>query len=315
MACRAVVAVGLVLFVGGVIFGQHPSSPSSSSPSQPSQPLALPPWPSPPAGSGNFFGAPPKQPFDEKAVFPGPQSGLPPPDREVKIPDGSLPPPPPRRWRGGVEFGLNGAQGDVNILNVRLAAFADRKTEDNLFHVDFLSTLNQQNGDVRQNQALLNARDEILFPGSPWSLFSAVQVEYDEFRAYDLRVGTYGGLGYKWIDNGATLFKTRAGAGAVREFNTPRGGPKDRWVPESVFGFDFLHRFSDRQRFLSSVDVYPSLSQLGEYRVRARAAYEILIAPEYGMVLRLGVQERFDSHPGAGQNNALNYFTTVMFRF
>ncbi len=278
-----------------------------------------------PPGSGAFFGAAPGQKFDEKAVFgkaltvlpdPPPPVTIPVgPPKPVTIPDGSLPPPPPKVWTGGFEFGLNGAQGDVSVLNIKLGTFADRKTDTNRFHYDFLYTLNTQDGNTQQNQALLSARDEILFPGSPWSLFTALQGEYDELRAYDVRAGLYAGVGYTWIDNGATLFKTRAGAGAVREMSTRRNGPSDRWVPEAVFGLDFNHKFTDRQSFISSLDVYPSLSQLGQYRVRARAAYEILLDPSNAMVLRLGVQERYDSHPGTGRRNALNYFVTLLFKF
>ncbi len=268
--------------------------------------------PQPPGGAA-FFGDP-GQKFDDKALLGAPPT-LPKP-RPITIPDGSPPPPPPPRiWTGGFELGLNGSQGNVNVVNARVGAQADRKTERNLFHTDLLYTLNTQNDVVSQNQALLNARDEILFRNSPWSIFSALQMEYDELRAYDLRVGLYGGLGYKWIDNGTTLFKTRAGAGANREMSIGDGGPPDRWVPEAVLGFDLNHSFTDRQRFVSSVDVYPSLSQFDQVRVRARAAYEIMLDPEHGMVLRLGIQERYDSQPGTGQPNALNYFATLLFKF
>lgn len=261
-------------------------------------------------GGDAFFGAAPDAKFDDKALLGNPPA----PPKPITVPDGSLPVPPPRIWTGGFEFGLNGSQGDVNVLNIRLGAQADRKTEANNFHADFLYTLNTQDSVVNQNQALLNARDELLFKDSPWSVFTAVQVEYDELRSYDLRAGVYAGLGYKWLDNKTTLFKTRGGAGAVREMNT-RDGSADRWVPEAVMGFDFNHAFTDRQRFVSSVDVYPSLGDIGHVRVRARAAYEVLLDPEHGMVLRLGVQERFDSQPGNGQANALNYFATLMFKY
>ena len=267
-----------------------------------------------PNGSGAFFGAAQGQKFDEKALFP-PAAKAPPAPPPVTIPDGSLPPlPPPKVWTGGFEFGLNGAQGDVNVLNLKFGSFADRKTDSNRFHYDFLYTLNTQDSDTQQNQALLNARDEILFAGSPWSLFAATQLEYDEQRAYDLRVGLYGGVGYTWIDTAATLFRTRVGVGAVREMSV-QSGPPDRWVPEAVFGFDFNHKFTDRQGLFSALDVYPSLSRLGQYRVRARAGYEILLDPEHGMVLRLGAQERYDSHPGTGPRNALNYFVTLLYKF
>jgi putative salt-induced outer membrane protein YdiY len=223
--------------------------------------------------------------------------------------------PPRRPWRGGFEFGVNGSDGNSDVLSLRFGSNFDAKVERNAFHMDVLYTFTQQDGTTRQNQAILNARDEILFPGSPWSIFSATQVEYDQFRAYDLRAGAYAGFSYRWIKTDDTSFKTRVGAGAVREIDTRDGGPPDRWVPEAVVGGDFNHRFTDRQAFVSGVDVFPNLSQLGQFRVRARAGYEIVLDPTRGMVLRLGVQDRYDSNPGPARRNDLNYFATLLFRF
>jgi hypothetical protein len=280
----------------------------------------------------DYFGPELGQQFNEKSLFPTPApapkfdvpktpapAGLPPPpgvDPPVVIPDGSLPtPPPPRRWRGGVELGVNGSDGNSDVFSLRFGANADRKVDLNAFHIDFLYTLARQDGLTKQNQALLNARNELLFPNSPWSVFAATQVEYDEFRAYDLRAGAYAGFSYRWLKTDTTSFKTRLGAGAVREFDTRAGGPPDRWVPEAVIGGDFNHRFTDRQSFVSGLDVFPNLSQVGQFRVRARAGYEIVIDPEHGMVLRLGVQDRYDSNPGPARRNDLNYFATLLFRF
>jgi len=201
------------------------------------------------------------------------------------------------------------------VLNVRTGVLADRKTPDNLFHLDFLYALTRQDGTTNQNQAILNARDEILFPDSRWSLFTATQVEYDQFRQYDFRAGQYAGVAYRWVRTDTTLFTTRVGAGAVREMSLGAAVPPDRWVPEALLGMDFNYRFSTRQAWLSSVDVYPNLSQIGQYRVRARAGYEIVIAPEHGLVLRLGMQDRYDTLPGQSRRNDLNYFATLLFRF
>ena len=86
-------------------------------------------------------------------------------------------------------------------------------------------------------------------------------------------------------------------------------------IAEALVGMDFNYRFTDRQSFVSSLDVYPNLSQLSQYRVRARAGYEIVIDPKLGMVLRLGVQERYDTLPGQSKRNDLNYFATLLFKF
>jgi hypothetical protein len=219
---------------------------------------------------------------------------------------------PPKIWSGSFEAGLNGATGNSDIFNGRLGWNLDRKTDTNFLHTDFLYTLNTQDGRTTQNTAIFNARDEILFPGSRWSFFTALNIEYDELRAYEFRVGVYAGVGYTVIDNEQTLFKLRAGAGAVREI----GGPQDRWVPELVFGYDFKHKFSDRQSIVSTLDYYPRIDDFSQFRLRARFAYEFIIDPSIGMALRLGAQSRYDSDPGPGTNkHDLNYFATLAMKF
>ncbi len=327
--CVGLMFAALMLWNPSTALGQESIAPASAE--TPAKPVVLPPpkTPGPELKVPDYFGPAPTQPFNEKALFPTPPKieeppktigpdGLPviPKAVPVVIPDGTYPPPPPKKiWRGGVEFGVTGSQGNSDVFALRLGANADRKTESNFLHMDFLYAITSEDDTTRQNQALFNARDEILFRGSPWSIFSALQLEYDEFRAYDLRVGVYAGLSYRWIKSEDTLFKTRLGAGAMREMNLREGGPPDRWVPEAVIGGVFNHRFTDRQGFVSSLDVFPNLSQLGQFRVRARAGYEIVISPEHGMVLRLGVQDRYDSNPGPAKRNDLNYFTTLLFRF
>lgn len=295
----------------------------------------------PPPSQGFGLGSTINQPFNEKSLFPdakplmekspgaspappswnpfGNANPGPPGPTELPptlIPDGSLPPPPPpKRWFGGFEFGVNGSQGNADVLNLRLGGLVDYKTPGNLFHADLLYTLTRQDGLTNANQALLNARDEILFKNSPWGVFASSQVEYDQFRQYDFRAGAYAGLSYLVSKTDHALLKTRVGAGAVREERLGTDGLPGRWVPEALVGMDFNYRFTDRQGFVSSVDVYGNLSQLGQYRVRARAGYEILLDPKYGMVLRLGVQDRYDTLPGQSRRNDLNYFATLLFRF
>lgn len=314
----------LVLLSAGSALGQGSSGSGSSS-----QP-------------GFGLGSTINQPFNEKSLFPdakplvqnqpGTSAAMPPswnpfgappstaqsPPGPVDIPlipNGSLPLPPPKQWFGGLEFGINGSQGNADVLNLRLGGLVDYKTPGNLFHADLLYSLTRQDGTTNQNQALLNARDEILFPNSPWSVFTSAQVEYDQFRQYDFRAGAYSGLSYLWAKTDHVLYKTRVGAGAVREESLGSSGLPGRWVPEALVGMDFNYRFTDRQGFLSSVDVYGNLSQLGQYRVRARAGYEILLDPKYGMVLRLGVQDRYDTLSGQSRRNDVNYFATILFKF
>lgn len=276
-----------------------------------------------PPGGDSYFGAAAGQAFAPDAIF----SAAPAPTAPAPAADGGLlpPKPAPPLWSGSADLGVNGTTGNSELFNLRFNTLARRKSKGNDFTTDFLYQLARQDGLTTARQALWNARDEVLFAGTPWSLFGALNLEYDRLREYDFRVGVYSGVGYTVIDDSDRTFKLRAGAGAVREFVTsnslivaanptaPR--PGDRWVPEFVFGYDFRYRLTERSSFLSVLDYYPRVDDFSQYRVRVRAAYENLLDPEMGLILRLGVQDRYDSDPGRAKRNDLSYFSTVGVKF
>ena len=234
---------------------------------------------------------------------------------EVEVPSEGLFPRLrlPKPWTGGADFGINGASGNSESFNFRTSWNVRRKTDDNALTSDFLYVYSVQNAKTNTQQALFNTRDEILFPGSRWSLFAANQIEYDELRAYRFRVGIYAGVGYTILDDARTTFRTRFGAGAVRELGTD--GSESRWVPEFLLGYDFRQKVTEHSSLISIFDYYPKISDVRQYRVRARLAYEWVIDPDTGTVLRFGIQDRYDSDPGNAKRNDLTYFTTLGFKF
>lgn len=269
----------------------------------------------PPAALRAGSGTPLAETFTPDTLFPKtppPPPPAPPPADDLG--DGLLPlPPPPKLWSGGADLGLNGATGNSELLNMRMNWNVRRRSERNAFTSDLQYVFSQQDHTTKAHQALFNTRDEILFPGSRWSAFTAGQVEYDQLRAYRFRVGQYLGVGYAVVDTPDLVFKPRFGAGATREFGT--GGTQDRWVPELLFGYDFRYKMNDRSTFVSILDVYPRASDVRQWRARARAAYEYVLDPKTGTVVRFGVQDRYDSDPGKAKRNDLNYFATFGFKF
>ena len=118
-----------------------------------------------PKGGVAYFGAP-ESAFNDKTLTP---PTVIPANATVSTPVGNaLMPDPslPKLWSGGFEVGLNGASGNSDLFNLRAGFNALRKTADNLFSSDFLYTYSKQNGIITQQQALLNAREEILFVGT-----------------------------------------------------------------------------------------------------------------------------------------------------
>ncbi len=236
-----------------------------------------------------------------------------PPEPETKPEWSLLPLRLPKPWSGGADFGINGASGNSEVFNFRGSWNVRRKTESNVLTSDFLYVYSVQNAKTNTQQALFNTRDEILFAGSKYSLFAANQIEYDELRAYRFRVGIYGGVGYTVIDDARTTLRTRVGVGAVRELGSD--GSESRWIAEGLFGYDFRQRVTEYSSLISILDFYPRIDNFGQFRIRARLAYEWVIDPDTGTVLRFGIQDRYDSDPGNAKRNDLTYFTTLGLKF
>jgi len=287
-----------------------------------------------PKGGESYFGSPTGAAFNDKSFKPppplpvakpapavvgdglvGPPVATPPAVFPADA-GGLLPaaPPPPKIWSGGAEIGTNGASGNSEVFNLRVGFNAARKTVDNVFASDFLYTFARNNGATTQQQALINARDEILFAGSPWSAFASTNIEYDELRAFRFLVGVYGGVGRVLIDDERITWRVRVGAGAVRRIG--RDGAMSEWTPEALLGTDFTYRMDDRQSFIASVDYYPRIDNFEQFRVRARAAYQIILHRPTCTTLRIGVQDRYDSNPGGNaKRNDLNYYATLGFTY
>ena len=66
-------------------------------------------------------------------------------------------------------------------------------------------------------------------------------------------------MGYQFIDRDTTSLIARFGAGVSHEI----GGPDDAYVPELVYGLDFDHQFSDRQKLTLTADYTPDVTAIG----------------------------------------------------
>lgn len=257
-------------------------------------------------------GSPSAVPFASETPLPQPAPS-PVPDLTPASPDGGLfpppppPSPPPKLWKGSFEAGASGATGNSEVLNVRVFSEANRKTETNLLHADLTYLLGKQEGRTIQNTAIANLRDEILFPGTPWSIYGMTFYDYDEFRDYKTILGIYGGLAYAVSDTEELLFKLRGGFGTLYKTG---GRNDDVWEPSLNLGYDFRWRIGERSALISTLDYYPSLENgFSDFLLRLRVAYEVTVDPVTGMFFRVGIFERYDSSPGPGvQRSDLNYY-------
>lgn len=229
----------------------------------------------------------------------------------VLVPVEPTPPPPPKQWTGGIDFGINGTDGNSQNFNLRLGADAKRERADSIFTTSLVYNY-ATNGSVRTaNQALFNNRYEWLFADSPWSRWVSSGLEYNEFRAFDLLITAHAGLAYSWWKNDAGLLKTRAGFGGSK----PVGAPDDNFIPEAMLGLDYERRLFDRAKFVFGGQLFPNLGDWFEYRAEIRAALDVLIDPEHNLGLKLGLVDLYFSDPQGRKPNDIQYFMALTWKF
>jgi putative salt-induced outer membrane protein YdiY len=308
---------------GGALLAQTPDLP----PYQPATVAAverLPPPGSLPVPSPMPPAEPPEtpvrpQPVPQPATIPPPAAPpLPPGAAAVSptpasamSPDDGKPIVLPKIWEGSLEIGINGTDGNSETLNLRGGGKAKRKTDRNMFSIG-LDYHENRNGRIKTaSRAFLDARDEVLFPDSPWTCFVHSTSDYDEFAAFDLRVAADVGVGYRFIKSDATSLLGRFGSGFSHEI----GGVDDRYVPEGVFGMEFEHKFNCRHKLTLSTEYMPDWTNFDDYRLHSKAGWEIVLDEVRHLSMKLGVLDRYDSTPHGKKPNDLEYSLMLLWGF
>ena len=157
-----------------------------------------------------------------------------------------------------------------------------------------LTYLKTNTGGVEsQHRLLSNMKYERFLGDSRWSYFIKSFLEYDEFKAFDLRLVANTGFGYLLVSTETIKLKGRFGAGASREF----GGPDDDLTPEAVFGGDYDWAVTKRQKVNVVMDYFPQWDDFTDYRMVSTLNWEVLLDEVANLSLKLSVSDRYDSTP------------------
>jgi hypothetical protein len=62
-------------------------------------------------------------------------------------------------------------------------------------------------------------------------------------------------------------------------------------------------------------DYLPSLDNFPDFRLDARAGYQIRVDPDSNLLLRAGVVDRYNSNPGNRKRNDVEYFLMLGWEF
>lgn len=216
----------------------------------------------------------------------------------------------PSPWDSSFEIGINGSEGNARALSLHTAASITRETDATKSTIDLSYSRVQTDSVDTQHNALLDANIDYFIGESLWTLFMKYGVEYDEFRDFDLRLATSGGLGRQLLLTEVTTLIVRAGGGVSREL----GGADDSVVPEGIFGFDFERQLTAKQKFSMNVDYLPDWNSFEEYRIESKLSWEILLDEATNLHLKVGIIDRYDSTPGSSKPNDLDYALTFLWK-
>ncbi|MEX2188657.1 MAG: DUF481 domain-containing protein [Pirellulales bacterium] len=214
------------------------------------------------------------------------------------------------KWTGSIELGMNGSEGNAQTFSMRAGANLKRETELYTLAVEASHARTTADSLETQNNALGKLKLDRKFGESPWTMFGVGTAEYDQFKAFDLRLALHAGVGYKIIKTDATSLVGRLGSGVSHEI----GGPDDSYVPEALLGLDFEHQITAKQKLVFKAEYLPEWGDFQNYRLVSDASWECLLDEESNLSLKIGAIDRYDSTPNGRKANDIDYLLLLMWK-
>jgi putative salt-induced outer membrane protein YdiY len=217
----------------------------------------------------------------------------------------------PLPWDSGLELGLNGSSGTSESFSIRTGGYIKRESRFSKLDSSLYHNRTNTSGESTQNNAQFDVRNDwLLDEKSPWTLFAASTVFYDEFQAFDVQTNANTGIGYRFIHDPDLGLIGRVGMGTSREF----GGPDDRWVPESLLGVEYNQQVAKTQKLFAKVDYFPEWDQVGEFRIVADAGWEIELVQPSNLSLKISANDRYDSTSNGAEPHLVNYSVLLLLK-
>ena len=209
----------------------------------------------------------------------------------------------PEPWTAGLELGINGSEGNNNVLSLRTGGHLKRETKRWKLDSSLAYNKNHSNGVETQNNGKIDLRLDRILAESAWTLFVLENLIYDEFQAYDVQLSLNAGVGYRVVDTEVVDLITRFGAGATREF----GGVDNQWKPQALFGLEYEERISKTQRIVAKIDYFPEWEDFRNYRVVTDLGWQIDLDRPKNVSVKLSLVDRYDSTPDGVEPNNFDY--------
>ncbi len=210
------------------------------------------------------------------------------------------------KWGATIEAGGVMKEGNTDSLTARGAFELRRATDDDMLKLYIRADYAEQD-DIRNANEIVGGVDYEHWFARPWSWYTRMELEYDEFENLDLRSTAAAGLGYHWLRREKLDLKTRAGVGYVHE-SFIDGVTDDKGIID--LGLAFRWDIVDDVRFTHDANYSPSFDGADDYRLRFDSALTIPLGSSEVWKFKVGMLNQYDSMPDAGVERLDNTWYT-----
>jgi putative salt-induced outer membrane protein YdiY len=233
----------------------------------------------------------------------------------IEIPRAAIQPTAPKPevvpvspWSGKFDLALSGSEGNTDTSTFRAQLDVKHDDADSVDAFTSWFRRTSTDNDSNEEKAFAQLRHEWKLQGSKWSPFVQGSLERDIFAGWDARLAVAGGGSYQIADGPVHKVAGRLGAGVSRKFNID-DDDVEATTYEALLGLDWAWKISELSNFTLNSDLYPSISETGEYRAVTRLAYETRMDPASAWFLKIGLDDTYDSQPGDDKNaHDVNYY-------
>jgi putative salt-induced outer membrane protein YdiY len=220
---------------------------------------------------------------------------------------------PPKVWEGSVDLGLDGSEGNTDTLNFHVGAKLKHRSDGDTFTSEFNYHENTSGGTTQTDHGIVEERYEHQLGDSLLTCYIHDSLIYDEFKTYRLKDSSDAGLGFQFLKNDLVKLTGRFGGGETYECD---GIPQPEWLSEIVFGGDGELSISKLQKLCGSVEYRPEWSDFSNYRLNAKASWEIVLDEVRHLSMKISVIDEYDAAAGFGKKpNDLDYAISMQLSF
>lgn len=208
-------------------------------------------------------------------------------------------------WKRDFEFGLNGAKGVSDNLNIRAAFVSTYEDEEDRWFYEMMYLHTQSDKITSQSRAQVILNKDWLIPKSQWFYFANSRFDWDEFKDWKYRISGFVGPGYEFINSEVWYLRGRAGVGGNQTFVGT-----ERFTVEALAGLETGWHVTEKQFVEFKTTFFPSLSNIGEYRNITTLDWSHELDYYRGLAVKLGIYNEYDSQQTQG--NDFRYYASIV---